>query len=63
MGQEVIMTKIQAIKAFFNTEGYPHPVTNQELLRLKRDDVTNGTDYYGQIASLCAEALGVALKD
>jgi hypothetical protein len=50
------LAKLEAIKRFFNTEGYP-PLENRELLDLRRDEPA-----YTEVALLCAEALGETIS-
>lgn len=52
------MSKLQAIKAFFNTPGY-RPVETKELY----DFVKRDREGYNEVARLCAAALGVELLD
>ncbi len=49
------MTKTGALKAFFSTE--EKPITNQELLDLRRADAKG----YDELAELCLVALGETL--
>jgi hypothetical protein len=51
------ITKVQAIKQFFNSDGYP-TVENKEMLSLAKTD----KDTFTEIAILCARELGVQLK-
>lgn len=50
------MTRAQAIKKFFNTEGYPE-VKNQELITIGKSDPS----CLRELGDLCLEALGETL--
>ena len=56
------LTTVEAIKQFFNTPGYPAPVSTADLLILRKQDNEFGTKYYQWYAEECAKALGVTLK-
>ena len=57
------ITTVEAIKRFFNTPGYPTPVSTADLLILRKSDNVDKTNYYGWYAEECAKALGVSLKN
>ena len=52
---------IQSIKLFFHVEG-ARPVTNKELIDLKKHDKIDGTHNYEEISTMCAEELGLTIK-
>ncbi len=51
------MTRLEAIRKFFNTPGYPE-VTSKELLDLGKHD----KKALEEIGNLCADALGVEIE-
>jgi hypothetical protein len=56
--QEDTMTRPEAIKAFFNTPGYP-PVENAELLKLGK----NHKEDFRELGDMCLAALGETLTE
>ena len=53
------VNSMQAIKEFMSVP--VKPVTTAELLTLKKQDNTDGTDNFGWMAEECAKALGMNL--
>ena len=51
------ISKVQAIKQYFNVGDYP-TVENKEMLALAKND----KDTFNEIAIMCARELGVLLK-